>query len=136
MKQELHVSFGYSGGLVPSEISEYVGLQPSKTWTKGEKDPARDLPQASGWSVDCPLISGEEVYDGYSRIEEFIFSLEPYAAALGSVSRREHVIATLGIVIYLSADDAVSAPYVGLSQRAVQVMAMLGARVVVEIYRL
>lgn len=105
----------------PEEISERLGIAPSKVHLKGEPLSGKRVRQVNSWEVLSPLARGEEVLDSY--VEALLSLLEPCAAVIQSIAKEcEAGISCVGY--FYSAN-----PGFHFSHRVIQRLSALGVSV-------
>jgi hypothetical protein len=118
----------WSADIAPNEMSERLGLDPTKTWRRGDVLREGQKPQADhhwvltmaprrSWSFDEPL-------------EELLASITQHAVELRELVRRDGVTAQVCLVGYLFD----SSPGVTLSSDTLATLADLGVGVNMDLY--
>ena len=86
MKPEMQVGLRLFGdGFSPEEVTRTVGLQPTKTWRKGESVQNTLIRRkVDGWAFELPY---EKTLELEEMIRRLLDKLEPYREKLVEVSR-------------------------------------------------
>jgi Domain of unknown function (DUF4279) len=134
MANEGYVSVSIRGNFIPEEFSALVGLVPSKTWRKGERDVERVIPKVSGWCLSSRKVTGDFI-DFFDLADELLLPLSEKAGILRDATHTHDAQITVHMVIYISVLDSVPTPAIGLSAPAISILERLGATLDIDTYR-
>ena len=108
----------------PAQITEIIGLQPTKTDATGMTSGA-DRPMISTWELSTDTITDE--VDTYKLVDLLIKQVEPVTDKILQVIESHNLSPQITIVLTLSGDKNQLSPDVGLGARAIRFLAELGA---------
>ena len=128
------VYFGLKGDFIPDEITEFIGIQPTKALREGERDPERNIPRCSIWNFSSETIDAE-VVDVYELSDWVINQLSPKQQEIKQAIRKWNLYAVLEVVLYISTDEEVSTPAIGFEQSTINFLADVGATIDIDTYR-
>ena len=134
MVNEGYVYISVRGDFDPEEFTAQVGVLPSETWRKGERNASRMIPSVSGWTLSSPRIRGE-VIDLYRLADELLDSVTEKISNLREAAHSHGVKICLQMVIYSSVLDSVPTPIIGLSERSIMILSQLGASLDIDSYK-
>lgn len=113
----------------PDEVTEIVGLQPTKTMRRA--DP---VPKHSGWIVSEGKVEGDCI-DIYDLSSSLIAKIAPYKAELVRAKRALGLDAVLEVVLWISTDESISTPAIGFDSEVISFLSDIGASIDVDTYR-
>lgn len=118
MEQNEHLAyFSFVGGFAPVDISERVGMEPTRSWKKGDINPRTKLERThSRWIVDSRLSKQRSLE---AHVDDVLEQLRPRAEAIRS--ERMQTDGGLQLVGYFHVDY----PGFGLSDRVTEDMAAM-----------
>ena len=131
---EGYVSVSVRGDFIPEEFTASVGLVPTQTWRKGERDIKQNIPKLSGWCLSGRKVSGDFI-DFFELSDELLLPLKDKCSILSETARSNDAKITVHMVIYFSLLDSVSTPAIGLSESAIMILERLGASLDIDTYR-
>jgi hypothetical protein len=105
---ELRTQFSLRGtGLVPSNITETLGVQPSRVWRAGHRtSPRRNPPTVDGWVLQ---VGPHVALDFRDQIDELLEQLRPIAAKVRALRDMHDLTIQVNCVAYIA--DVVPALY-------------------------
>lgn len=110
----------------PEAITRRIGLEPTKTWRKGELIPRTVRPRpTSGWELLAIEGGGPELAPQIERLLDRIRGKEALLSDFGREARLE-----LSIVVYARE----SVPALHLPRETVEVLGKLGSAVDIDLY--
>lgn len=116
------------------ELTNFIGLQPTSSWNRGEKNPERGIPKCSQWDYSSPLIV-DEIVDIYDLSECLIERLEPFAERIKEAIKTWNLSAVLQVVLRISMDDRLSTPGIGFTPRVLAFVTGVGGSIDIDTYR-
>lgn len=78
----------------------------------------------------------EDYIDIYEMSESVISALEPFSDRIKDAMRSMNLCGVLQVVLYLSMDDSLPTPAIGMSERTVNFVASVGASIDIDTYRI
>lgn len=130
---EGYVYFALRGDFDTDEVTQRVGLTPTKALRKHEKDPERKTPRFSHWDYSTPVVRGKHV-DVYELASQITANLRPHAGAIRQAVQDLGLSATLQVVLYINWIDETPTPAIGFHRDVVQFLADVGATVDIDTY--
>jgi Domain of unknown function (DUF4279) len=98
---ELHVALEFlSSDMGPDEISDRLGLQPTKSWRAGDTETHSKVPHKDGrWILRLPPRPAVDFTD---LVEELLVQLDPCKAEVAGLARDSGFSARLSCVGYMT----------------------------------
>jgi len=128
VKSQVRVSFevlDFEG--LPSDITNVLGVRPTKTWRKGDRiQKSALLEKENGWSIESDKAPAEQLSELIRRV---VASLKGSKDKLAIVSKNCYT--QLSLVLYVHGDER---PELHLDADIVQRLAELGAHVDADMY--
>jgi hypothetical protein len=116
-------------GYDPSVLTEALGVQPTRTWRRGEVPSGLARPhQTDGWSIDSEAV---ESLDLQEVALPLLQRLSPSSDTLRDYCNRLNLEAELGCTVFIK--DKL-APAIHLDRETVRMLDQLGAELDIDIY--
>lgn len=115
----------------PEEITQELGIQPTKVWQKGEQRNARGIMRnkQNGWGIS----SGIGRHKGFEHhMDALMMLIEPHLSSFTRVCNQYHT--ELSCAVYMYYDNGESIPWLGFDKRAVEFLHRIGAVVDFDMY--
>lgn len=115
----------------PEKITKILGIQPTKTWIKGEPiNPiGKRVYKENGWMIESPINPVNSNVD--EQVESLLSVITPYVEAFANLPSDVYI--ELSCVIYVPSNDH-GRPTVGFSANTIKILAKLGANIDIDIY--
>ncbi len=132
-KNEGQVYFAFDGkDFNPHEITNFLGIQPTKIRLKGEL-PSGKLPKYSSW-----ILSTENIIDEYIDIFDMATALvkilKPKINMINDVRKKFNVTTRLEVVLSFSIDEGTSTPAIGFESETIDFLGKVGANIDIDTY--
>ena len=109
------------------EITKALGIQPTTTWSPGEKvRNTRLVHQEKGWSIDINLA---DTIDWHEHVERLLSEVHPFQQDLARICGDYY--AELACIFYLAGDDR---PEIHFTPQQLRKLADLNAHIDVDLY--
>ena len=130
MSNEGRVYFGLIGdNFEPDELTNFLGLKPSKAKKKGNP-----IPKKSYWQVSTETIEGE-VIDIYKMSSALLKTIKPYTKKIIEAKQRFQLEAYLQVVLWITTDETKSTPIIGFETDVIEFLNDVKASVDIDTYR-
>ena len=130
MTNEGEVYFGLIGGdFDPKEMSDFLGIEPTKAKKKG-----KPRPKMSYWCISSGKVVGE-IVDVYQMCTDLLKIVKPYKEKIILAKEQFQVDAYLEVVLWISTDESISTPAIGFDSEVIQFLNEVGAAIDVDTYR-
>lgn len=113
----------------PAEITRMAGLPPTAVF----RTPSPMTPRIK-WIISSGLVEKEFV-DIYAMVSALVAKLRPHIAGIAEAKREHGLQAVLEVILWISSNDSISMPAMGMEAEDLGFLNALGASVDVDIYR-
>ena len=128
-----YVYLSVKGEFDVDEFTAFVGVTPTTSCNKGQKDPERIIPRCSLWGYSSPKVKGHLCIDDLS--DEVVDQLSPKLEAFQQALSKFDVDINLQVVIYINpSGDHQTSFRIGFSQSVVRFISCLGGEIDVDSY--
>lgn len=124
----------YGNDFEPNAVSEFVGLEATKIYRKGERNPSMPFPRRSAWKFSLGKIESE-VIDVYEMSENLVGRLAPFEPKISEVVQRLNLTAVLQVVLWIDQDETQSMPAIGFERSVLNFLNLIGATIDIDTYR-
>lgn len=124
----------YGDNFDPKEISALIGLTPTRSARRGERNAVVPLPKESGWQFSLGEIEAD-VIDVYEMSNSLIEHLKPYESKIVEAVRAFELFAVLQVVLWIDQDQTVSMPAIGFKRPFLDFLTAVGATIDIDTYR-
>jgi hypothetical protein len=130
MATSIKVRFTLTGmNIDPDEISQAIGLAPTKTWRRGEQRASSALCwEHDGWTLST---SEEVTLDLETEVQKLLQYLKGHTKQINRASKQLKLEAEIGCSIYIEDDQA---PRIHLNRETLKAVNELGADIDIDIY--
>jgi hypothetical protein len=124
----------YGDDFEPNDVSEFVGLEATKIYRRGERNASVPLPGRSAWKFSLGKIEAD-VIDVYEMSENLVRRLVPFEPKLSEVVQRLNLNAVLQVVLWIDQDETQSMPAIGFERSVLNFLNLIDATIDVDTYR-
>jgi len=132
-KNEGKVYFAFDGeDFNPHEITNFLGLQPSKIKLKAEL-PSGKLPKYSSWILSTENIVNEYI-DVFDMATSLVKILKPKINLINDARKKYNVTTRMEVVLFFSVDEGTSTPAIGFEAETIDFLGKVGANIDIDTY--
>ena len=115
----------------PEEITQILGIRPTKTWLRGETvtPRAKNVHKSNGWTLRAPCDPLNSTVD--EQVDSLISIITPHIEAFAKLPTGVYI--ELSCILYVY---DYSRPVIGFSASTVRILAQIGANIDIDIYDL
>jgi hypothetical protein len=128
-----YIYLGIRGDFDVDEFTRFVGVQPTRAWTKGMRDPERGLPKCSIWDYSSDKVFGFVHLHDLAR--ELVDSLFPKLDTIKEALQHFEADAILQGVLYIDPLGEYQTSFViSFDDRVVSFVSSIGGMIDVDSY--
>ncbi len=133
MTNKARVYFGLRGDFDPPELTDAIGIKPTRVAKAGERIPDK-IPKCSHWDYSTEEVSGD-ILDVDEMSSQIIRDLVPYTENIVKAIKKWDLTSWLEVVLWVSTDENISTPMVGFEPDVIQFLHVVGATIDIDMYR-
>ena len=119
----------YADEFEPDEVTEIIGIEPTKILRKGNP-----IPRCTSWEYSTGRIA-DEVVDVYEMSSSLIATLAPLADKIAKAKEMFGLEAVLEVVLTVTPDDSKSTPAIGFESEVITFLHRVGGTIDIDTYR-
>ena len=128
-----YVYLSVKGDFDVDEFTAYVGVTPTTSWNRGQKDQERDLPRCSLWDYSSPKVKGHLCIDELAN--DIVDTLSPRVELFRQAKNIFDVSINLQVVIYIDpTGDYQTSFRIGFDESVVRFISSLDGYIDVDSY--
>ncbi len=113
----------------PDEVTKIIGIEPSRTWRKGNP-----IPRCTSWVYSTGMVE-DEVVDVFEMSSSLVAKLAPQAEKIIEAKEMYGLRAVLEVVLTVTQDDSKSTPAIGFESEVIAFLHKVGATIDIDTYR-
>jgi hypothetical protein len=128
MTNAAEVYFNLRGNFTPSDVTDAIGFNPTRTMLAGERGA---FPKCSHWKFSSGKKEADYI-NVYDLSRQVVSALCPYADQIAAAIQKWKLNATLRVVLWITMDESVSTPAIGFDADVIRFLDRVGASIDVD----
>ncbi len=113
----------------PDELSNFIGLAPTKA-----KKKAYPIPKKTYWQLSTETVENE-IVDIYKMSSSLIKTIKPYTEKIIEAKQKFNLESYLQVVLWITTDESKSTPIIGFETDVIDFLHEVQASIDIDTYR-